>query len=56
MSCVHMDGHASYYSKRFLQNLMNSTITPRKRGPGESDHPFYRKIYYSWSADMTPQQ
>lgn len=56
MNCVHMDGHAKYYTKRFLQDLMDIYKTPRKRGPGESLHPFYRMIYYPWSADMSPQQ
>lgn len=55
MNCVHMDGHAKYHSKRFLQNLMDATKTPRKRGRGESQYLFYRMIYYPWSPDMSPQ-
>jgi len=56
MNCIHMDGHVKYYTKQFLQNLMDATKTPRQRGPGESQHPFYRMIYYPWSSDMSPQQ
>ncbi len=56
MNTIHMDGHAKYYTKQFLQNLMDATKTPRRRGPGESQYLFYRMIYYPWSPDMSPQE
>lgn len=55
MNTLHFDGHAKWYKKDYLQNIMDSSKTPRARGAGDCKYAFYRLIYYTWSADMSCQ-
>jgi prepilin-type N-terminal cleavage/methylation domain-containing protein/prepilin-type processing-associated H-X9-DG protein len=53
MNTIFFDGHVKWHKKDFLLNMMDSTKTPRPRGPGDCRYQFYRMVYYPWSADMS---
>ncbi|HZO90013.1 MAG TPA: prepilin-type N-terminal cleavage/methylation domain-containing protein [Chthonomonadaceae bacterium] len=55
MNTLLFDGHAKFYNKDFLLNMMDVNKTPRQRGPGDCKYQFYRTVYYPWSADMSCQ-
>jgi prepilin-type N-terminal cleavage/methylation domain-containing protein/prepilin-type processing-associated H-X9-DG protein len=56
MNTLHFDGHAKWYKRDYLLNMMDATKTPRPRGPGDCKYQFYKTVYYPWSSDMSCQE